>query len=401
MTNALTEKRDFTGDLQALIPESLAVCAERSLEEAISLCLGLEKKCRLANDMHTLKEVCLHMVRMCKQKEDWPKLNSTLAVINKRRAQSKTAVGAIVEEAFGYIEKTPSLEAKIELIKTLKEICQGKIYVEAESARLHLLLARIYEDQGDVGKACDEIQDVHVETYGSLSKIEKAEYILHQIRLNLLRKDYVRALIQSRKMNRTTIDEAGFEEVKVKFYHMMVEYHTHEDDVWSMSQCYFKVYDTTITKQDPVKAEHALQSAIIMCLLAKHDNHQSDFMNRLRGMKEVTVMPAFLLGLTLFTTKEVIAYPFQGLSVIEEHSCLGSQGYGGAEFKDKCCKLLHKRIIQHNLRVMAGYYDRIRSDRLASMLVSENTHTHNNTQIKISTLTHTLTRTHIYISLFL
>ena len=51
---------------------------------------------------------------------------------------------------------------------------------------------------GDITGACDMIQDVHVETYGSLSKKEKAEYILQQIRLNLLKKDYVRALIQSR-----------------------------------------------------------------------------------------------------------------------------------------------------------------------------------------------------------
>lgn len=368
MNNAMTEKRDFTGDLQTLIPESLALFAERGLDEAINLCLGLEKKCRLANDMHTLKEVCLHMIRLCKEKEDWPKLNSTLAVINKRRAQSKTAVAAIVEEAYGYIDKTPSLAAKIELIKTLKEICQGKIYAEAESARLHLLLAKIYEEQGDVGAACDEIQDVHVETYGSLSKIEKAEYILHQIRLNLLRKDFVRALIQSRKMNRTTIEEDGFEDIKVRFYQMMVEYHTHEDDVWSMSQSYYKIYDTSITKQDAAKADDALQSAVIMCLLSKYDNHQSDFMHRLRGMKAIAAMPVFHLALTLFTTKEVIAYPFKGLSVIEEHACLCTEA-GGAEFN---CKLLHKRIIQHNLRVMAGYYEKIRSQRLASMLVSLN-----------------------------
>lgn len=63
------------------------------------------------------------------------------------------------------------------------------------------------EAQGDIGAACDVIQDVHVETYGSLTKLEKAEYILEQIRLNLLRKDYVRALIQSRKMNRKIIEE--------------------------------------------------------------------------------------------------------------------------------------------------------------------------------------------------
>ena len=50
------------------------------------------------------------------------------------------------------------------------------------------------------------IQDVHVETYGSLSKKEKAEYILQQIRLNLLKKDYVRALIQSRYATKVVID---------------------------------------------------------------------------------------------------------------------------------------------------------------------------------------------------
>lgn len=115
------------------------------------------------------------------------------------------------------------------------------MYVEAEDARLHLMLALIYEEDGDLGAACDMIQDVHVETYGALSKLEKAQYILQQIRLNLLRRDYARALIQSRKMNRKVIEEEGFEEVKVEFYSMMVEYYRHEHDAWEMAQCYFKV----------------------------------------------------------------------------------------------------------------------------------------------------------------
>jgi hypothetical protein len=87
------------------------------------------------------------------------------------------------------------------------------------------------------------LQDVHVETYGSLSKKEKAQYILEQVsisisktpkipikpnflilkyllnpqiqmRLNLIRKDYIRALIHSRKMNTKTLEEEGFGEVK-------------------------------------------------------------------------------------------------------------------------------------------------------------------------------------------
>jgi hypothetical protein len=41
---------------------------------------------------------------------------------------------------------------------------------------------------------------LHVETYGAVSRLEKQEYVLKQIRLNLKRKDCVRAMIQSRKM---------------------------------------------------------------------------------------------------------------------------------------------------------------------------------------------------------
>jgi 26S proteasome regulatory subunit N5 len=98
------------------------------------------------------------MVRLCREKNDWAKLNSTLAVINKRRAQSKVAISAIVEEAMKFLDSAPNLETRIELIKTLKDICEGKIYVEAESAKLHLLLALILEGQGDVTGACDMIQ---------------------------------------------------------------------------------------------------------------------------------------------------------------------------------------------------------------------------------------------------
>ena len=110
-----------------------------------------------------------------------------------------------MSEALTYMDDTPGKEEKVNLIKTLMEICEAKIYVEAESARLHLMLALIYETDGNLDEACSTIQDVHVETYGSLTREEKADYILHQIRLNLLNKDYVRAKIQSRKMNRWVI----------------------------------------------------------------------------------------------------------------------------------------------------------------------------------------------------
>lgn len=260
---AIAAKKDFSEDLQALIPESVLAASRRGLEDALALLLPLEKKCRASNDTHTLKQLCLHMVRLCREHNDWAKLNATLSLINKRRNQSRFAISAVVEEAIAYVEQTPGRTEKVALIETLKEVCEGKMYLEAESARLHLLLALIFESEGRVGDACDVIQDVHVETYGSLSKREKAEYIIQQVRLNLRRKDFVRALIHSRKMNRRTLEEAsaaatsgssgsgsssgaaaaeGLEAVKVAFYSLMVEYHLlHGRDFWEVANCYYKV----------------------------------------------------------------------------------------------------------------------------------------------------------------
>lgn len=181
------------------------------------------------------------MVRLCRERSNWIKLNAVLALIDKRNALNKSVIIAVVAEAISYINDVLTTDEKIDMIKALKEVCDGKIYVEGESARLHFLLSSIYENKGDLDAACSIIQDVHVETYGSLSKKEKAEYILEQMRLNLVQKDFIRMLIHSRKMNTKTIEEKGFAAIKVKFYTMMVEYHISERNTWEICQAYYKV----------------------------------------------------------------------------------------------------------------------------------------------------------------
>lgn len=236
-------KKDFSAEVKLALPESVTIAKEKSLEDAISMLLPLEKKCRVNNDFTNLKEVSVHMVRLCREMNDWDKLNAVLSLINKRSSQYKVTLTAVVAEALTYLESTPSLPVKISFIKALSDVCDGKIYLESESALLRFTLAKIHEDGGDIAAACETIQDVHVETYGSLSKKEKAEYILEQIRLNLLRKDYIRTAIHSRKVNTKTIEEEGFESIKVRFYTMQIEFFTYEKNCWEICQAYFKVND--------------------------------------------------------------------------------------------------------------------------------------------------------------
>lgn len=366
------EKRDFSADFQQMIPESIALANEAGLDDAILLLLGLEKKCRVHNDFHTLKEVCLHMIRMCRERNDWSTLNSTLQILSKRRNQSKMTVSALVEEATKYIDEAPSAGQRMDLIKALMSICEGKIYVEGESARLHLMLARMQEADGNIDLACQTIQDVHVETYGSISKLEKAEYILHQMRLNILNRDFTRTMIHSRKMNRKTIEETDFQSAKLQFYQLMVEYYMQEKNCWEICQCYYKMFSTPILEGTAAESEY-LHLCITYLILSAHTNHTHDMLHRLLGSPALSASP-FKNIVTLFTTHEIIAYPFASMDTV--HAVLVASQTPLIATNTATTEanvlhfqaLLHGRVNEHNIRVVSRYYSHISFSRMCSLL---------------------------------
>lgn len=284
MSAVQEQKTDFSEDVATAISEA-TVMVEKSLEDAVNHLMALERQCRLAGDFKSLKEICIKMISMCEAKLDWVKLNATIAVLCKKRAQSKLVITAIVEVAMTYIDKTPSEEVKMELIKTLKDVTEGKMYVEAECARLHLIMARMLESRGELNEACSLIQDLHVETYGSLEKKEKVEFILEQVRLNLLSKDYIRTLIQSRKMNKTLLDDSALEEEKLKFNIYMIEYYLHENKPWETAQCWYNIFNTAKIRQYPdTLLVNSLKATIIFVLLSKHSTEQVEMLHKLKSL---------------------------------------------------------------------------------------------------------------------
>ncbi|GBP06251.1 26S proteasome non-ATPase regulatory subunit 12 [Eumeta japonica] len=64
-------------------------------------------------------------------------------------------------------------ETKLKLIDTLRVVTEGKIYVEIERARLTKILADIKEADGDIAGAAAVMEELQVETYGSMDKREK------------------------------------------------------------------------------------------------------------------------------------------------------------------------------------------------------------------------------------
>lgn len=365
-----SKQKDYTNDIEILFQQLEK--QELSFENALEALFLLEKSCRYDNDLKNLIKIALRIINFCYESIQWKELLNSIILINKKRLQHKNVIIAIVHRCIELLELTPSLDIKMQLLETLLLVCEGKIYIEAEDAKLHLQLALLYEtEKGDVQKACELIQDIHVETFGSLTKLEKATYILQQIRLNLVAKNYIRAMIQSRKMNRKILNEEGFEYIKMQYFLMVIELYklsTHDRDPWEISQAYFHIYDTkVIHDENAIQKNKYLESCVIFLILSKFTNHVNDMMHRLLLALDKTKDTSSLAYrlLTLFTTQEIVSFSFIGRTEVEQNECMTQFA---VELGMVWIDLLNQRIIEHNLRVLSKSYTRIRLDRISEML---------------------------------
>merc|ERR1711871_410932 len=178
----------------------------------------------------------------------------------------------------------PDKETKVKLLTALLEVTDGKIYVEAERSTLTRKLAAIKEADGDIEGACQCMLDVYVETFGALSKREKIDFILEQIRLTLAKKDWVRAYITAKKVNRKHLAEDDMQDLKLRFFGLLIEYHIQEKDAFELAQDFHAIYQTPCVLEDngpePTGWRHNLKSSITFLLMAAHSPGQSDMFHR-------------------------------------------------------------------------------------------------------------------------
>ena len=121
------------------------------------------------------------------------------------------------------------------------------------------------------------------------------------------------------------------------------------------------------------RQQQALESCIIFLLTSKFDNHQSDMMHRLKAQlsttfKSLVMDPLYKNVLVLFTTHEIVPTNFPGQAALEAHTCLSRSEHMTDDTANFFRKQMRDRVVQHNLRVVARYYTRIRSQRLATLL---------------------------------
>lgn len=363
-------------DYSNLVAEKLAHCEkliqEKKLQDVLDILLPLEKQTRTANDAHSTAKVLVAIVKFCYQTGDLNALNENIHILSKRRSQLKQAVTKMVQEAYEYVDKITNMEQKLQLIETLRTVTAGKIYVEIERARLTRKLAQIKEADGNIDEAATLLQELQVETYGSMEKREKIEFLLEQMRICLLKNDYIRTQIISRKINIRAFEDEKFHDLKLKYYEYMIKLDQHECQYLNIYKHFKHIYETPCIKQNPAHMKEALKNVVIYLLLSPYDNEQHDHLHRLYEDKNLRELPEYFELLKLFKTDEIINWRSLAMH-FENDLKVGRETLPATNaFKDadgvKRWNDFRSRIVEHNMRVMAKYYTRIYTKRMADLL---------------------------------
>ncbi|KAJ5073406.1 26s proteasome non-atpase regulatory subunit 12 [Anaeramoeba ignava] len=336
-----------------------------NLSIALDGLFALEKQSRLAEQATATSRIALEIIELSYLTKNWKLLNENLQILSKKRSQSKVVVQKICQAAINLIDRTPDKETKIELIQTLRTVTEGKIHVEVERATVTLIYAKIKEEEGNVEEAAEMLQDLQVETFGAMTKKEKIEFILEQIRLCLKINDFPKAMIISRKITRKSLEDDTIQELKIRFYELMSEYYSHYHNYLENCRAFYDIYNTEIVQKDDQKWKAAISYMIIYAILSPHSVEQFDIANRIYQEKNNLEGISLKNLLKSFLTDEICDWQLLTQKFAEEllHHPIFKEGEKGKEWET-----LRLRLIQHNIRIIEKYYSRITLKRLGELL---------------------------------
>lgn len=368
----ITKRRDRR-DCTEIVNEALSDIQKhpKTKQERIDILIGLEKTCRQGQDGPSTARVLIEIIQLFADSGDWRGFQEYSKLMSKRRGLIPSSVQKMMEKAVEISNGIAEMEDKLAVQKCLLDITEGKIYLEVERAALTMTIARHLEAEGKIDEAAEMLQEVAVETFGAMTQREKLLFILEQIRVVLLKGDYYRTKIIANKISARVLSQEEYKDIAVRYHGLMMGYYIHEGDILRVAKGYLAIFNVL-----PVELEmdHGLPESLtskVACLtklcafiqLAKRDPEQHDLLLRLKREKLLYEVPEMNRAMGLRVIEEVIN--------AEDRVFLQNyiEAVVDGDIEDVKA-LMDRRISEHNLYVIAAYYEQISLSRL-SVLVGQ------------------------------
>ncbi len=179
-----------------------------------------------------------------------------------------------------------------------------------------------------------------------MEKREKTDFILEQVRLCMLKGDYTRAQIISKKINVKFFEHVDNQDLKKRYYDLMIAHALHGEDFYNTCKFYVSIFNTDSIQEDSKKWKEVLQNAVLFVILSPFDNEQSDMIHRLNSQVKLEQLPLYKEFLKCFITNELIKWA--RLEEIYAHDLKATFVFSSkTEDGIKRYSVLHKRVIEH------------------------------------------------------
>uniref|UniRef100_A0AC35TRR8 PCI domain-containing protein n=1 Tax=Rhabditophanes sp. KR3021 TaxID=114890 RepID=A0AC35TRR8_9BILA len=349
----------------------------RDLATILEQSSRLEKLTRLGMDMKNHTNILMYTARLCIQLKDYDTLGDYITMLSKKRGLLKFSFSKMISLVCIEVKSIDDEKVRDKLVETLRNVTAGKIYVEIHRARLTRLVSQRLEREGKLDEAWNIMMELQVETFGSMEMDEKVNYLMEQMRLSILKGEWIRALVISRKINRSFFDQDDamgvIHNLKVIYFNYMIQISLNDGEYLEVARHYLEIFKTPELK-DSVEQVHLLKCAALYTLLAQHSNEQWDLLHRIAEIKKFKEIPVYGALVKLFTKEELVNYKTNFLPDFEKAlrvgipNCEVTAVFENTEKGEKRWNDFKIRMGEHNLRMVAKYYSKITFARLANLM---------------------------------
>ena len=127
MAEIIKADKDYSKEVDALLPQAEQLASDGKTQESIDKLLALEKQTRQSSDLPSTSRLIVIIVTICKNSGDWPLLNEQVLLLSKKHGQLKQAITKMVQVVMGFLDDAPSTETKLSTIETLRTVTEGKV----------------------------------------------------------------------------------------------------------------------------------------------------------------------------------------------------------------------------------------------------------------------------------
>jgi len=369
------------------------------ISNVVNNLLLVEKKLRLAGKEPEVLKVCTVILELIRDQKQWTMLSEQVDLLSRRRAQTVKVIKEVVKMGVNMIDLAQEPE-RTKLIDSFLEQVSGKIFLEIERVKLTELKTQQLVKKGDIREASKLMQSVQIETYGTIDKEKRLDFMLEQMKLLLQVSDFIRmAVVRNKIKEKLLLD---FPDRCKTFNELSVQLFLHDENFLAISEGYWNIHELLrvveheskmdvdqketgnkekeAKKVDELKGEENFDSAhfncaVVACVLAEYTEEQAKLLQKylkvMEDRKQEGISELICFLLKVFNRKEPMTPIMNTLKErgLDQEMLDFELLYIGKNIRDPTLlALLQTRSLQHNIRIYSLYYTQMTLDRVSEFL---------------------------------